>query len=318
METRHLRYFLAVADSGSLTRAAEVLGVAQPAMSQAIARMEELLGVKLLSRSRRGAELTVAGQAIVDDARLILARLDAASEHARLIGKGEAGQLSVAFVATASLQLLPDALSAHRLVRPGVKFVLSEMSNIEQVRALEAGEIDVGMLYTPVEISARVKQRVVARDRIVAVVPEHFPLGTDDKASLRDLARAGLVFFGKHETPTLRAQILTVMRQLGEHPEIVQEASRTMTVLACVAARCGVSLLSSTTSRISFPGVRYVEIREGHLLPALEVSVVWHAQSRPHLADQFVDLLPRLDEPGPAPLPAGIGGSADSAARLDR
>lgn len=300
METRHLRYFVAVADTGSLTRAAETLGIAQPALSQALARMEELLGVKLFTRSRRGAELTVAGHAILDDARFSLARIDAASEHARLIGQGIAGRLTIGFVATASLQLLPEALYAHRKKTPNVKFVLREMTDLDQVAALETGVIDVGMLYTPIEIHARMKQRVIARYRMVAAVNEDFPLGDDGKVSLGDLARGGLVLFGNHEAPTLRAAVLTAIRELGEHAEIVQEASRTMTVLACVAAHCGSALVSSATTRVSFPGVRYAEVREGHLLPTMELSAIWPARSRPALADNFVDLLPKADEGGAA------------------
>jgi DNA-binding transcriptional LysR family regulator len=295
METRHLRYFIAVADSGTLTLAAERLGIAQPALSQALARMEEQLGVKLFSRSRRGAELTVAGRAILDDVRQSVTRIDAASEHARMIGRGIAGRLTIAFVATASFQLLPEALFEHRRKTPNVRVVLREMSNIEQVIALEKGEIDLGMMYTPIEIGTRLKQRVIARDHMVAVVHDEFPVGADGKVSLRDIAHAGLVFFGKAEAPMLRAEILNALRELGEHAEIVQEASRTMTVLACVAARCGVSLLSSATSRVSFPGVRYLEIRESALLPTLELSAIWPARSRPTLADKFVDLLPRPD-----------------------
>lgn len=292
METRHLRYFVAVADSGSLTRAAEILGVAQPALSQALARMEGLLGVKLFSRSRRGAELTVAGHAILDDVRLSLARIDAASEHARLIGQGIAGRLTIAFVATASLQLLPEALHAHQLKAPDVKFVLKEMNDMEQVVALETGVVDVGLLYTPIEIHARMRQRVIARYSMVGAVPDDFPMDDDGKVSLADLARAGLVLFGSHEAPMLRAGILTAIRTVGEHAKIVQEAGRTMTVLACVAARCGVALVSSATTRITFPGVKFCEIRDVQLLPTMELSAVWAARSRHTLADSFVHLLP--------------------------
>ncbi|MBI2727745.1 MAG: LysR family transcriptional regulator [Polaromonas sp.] len=292
METRHLRYFLAVAETGSLTRAAETLGVAQPALSQALVRMEGLLGVKLFTRSRRGAELTVAGQAILEDARLSLARIDAATEHARLIGQGIAGRLTIAFVATASLQLLPEALYAYRQKTPRVEFILREMTDLDQVAALEAGTIDVGLLYTPIEIHARMKQRVIARYRMVAAVREDFPVGADGKVSLADVARGGLVLFGTHEAPALRAAVLTAIRKVGEHAEIVQEASRTTTVLACVAAHCGSALVSSATARVSFPGVRYAEVREVHMLPTMELSAVWPARSKPMLADNFVDLLP--------------------------
>ncbi len=292
METRHLRYFLAVADAGSLTRAAETLGLAQPALSQALVRMEDLLGVKLFTRSRRGAQLTVAGQAILEDARLSLARIEAATEHARHIGQGAAGRLTIAFVATASLQLLPEALYAHREKMPRVEFILREMADLDQVAALEAGTIDVGLLYTPVEIRAHMRQRVIARYRMVAAVQEDFPVGSDGKVSLVDIARSGLVLFGTHEAPALRAAVLTAIRKLGEHPKIVQEASRTTTVLACVAAHLGSALVSSATTRVSFTGVRYVEVREVRMLPTMELSALWPVRSRPMLADKFVELLP--------------------------
>ncbi|APW36061.1 hypothetical protein RD110_01600 [Rhodoferax koreense] len=79
----------------------------------------------------------------------------------------------------------------------------------------------------------------------------------------------------------------------GAHAEVMQEASRTITVLAWVAAHCGVALVSSATARVVFPGVDYREIREGHLLPTMELSAVWAARSRPTLADRFVGLLPQ-------------------------
>ena len=87
METRHLRYFLAVMDHGSVSRAAEWLGIAQPALSQALGRMEKDLGVRLFERSRLGAAPTPAALAIVEDARVSVARIDAARQRAREIAR---------------------------------------------------------------------------------------------------------------------------------------------------------------------------------------------------------------------------------------
>ena len=74
---------------------------------------------------------------------------------------------------------------------------------------------------------------------------------------------------------------------MGEEARVVQEASRTLTVLACVAAKLGISMLSTLTRAVDFPGVRFCEVRERHLLPMLEVSAIWPARSRPTLADRF-------------------------------
>jgi DNA-binding transcriptional LysR family regulator len=296
MHIHHLRHFLTIADCGSLTRAAEQLGIAQPALSQSIKKMETELGVRLFSRNQRGSTLTTAGQAILEDIRLSVSRIDAAEAHARQIGQGLAGTLRIAFVASAAFEILPRALLAHRRAAPNVKYVLREMSNMEQVAALEKGEIDIGVLYTPEAVNGRMRQRLISRQRLVAVVHEDVPVGADGKVSLRDLAREGLVFFGQDQVPHLRGEILSAMQRMGEEAHVVQEANRTLTVLACVAAKCGISLLSTLTRAIGYPGVRFCEVRERHMLPMLEVSAIWPARSRPTLSDDFARLLAEAAE----------------------
>jgi len=291
MHIHHLRHFLAIAEAGSLTRAAERLGIAQPALSQSIKKMEGALGVRLFVRTQRGATLTLAGEAILEDVRASVSRIDAAEAHARDIGQGLAGTLRIAFVASASFEIMPRALRAHRAAAPNVKYILREMSNMEQVAALENGEIDVGVLYTPEAVNGRMRQRLLTRHRLVAAIHEDVPVGADGKVSLRDLAREGLVFFGQDQVPHLRGEILSAMQKMGEEARVVQEANRTLTVLACVAAKCGVSLLSMLTLAVDYPGVRFCEVRERQMLPMLEVSAIWPARSRPTLADAFVRLL---------------------------
>jgi DNA-binding transcriptional LysR family regulator len=291
MHIHHLRHFLTIAETGSLTRAAERLGVAQPALSQSIKKMEVELGVRLFERSQRGATLTTAGHAILEDVRMSVSRIDAAEAHARQIGQGLAGTLRIAFVAAASFEMLPRALRAHRARSPSVTYVLREMSNMEQVAALEKGEIDLAVLYTPEAVNGRIRQCRLTRHRLVAAVHEDVHVGDDGKVSLRDLAREGLVFFGQDQVPHLRGEILSAMQKMGEEARVVQEAPRTLTVLACVAAKFGISLLSTLTRAIDYPGVRFCEIRERNALPMLEISAMWPARSRPTLADGFVKLL---------------------------
>lgn len=291
MELHHLRHYLAVADAGSLTGAADQLGIAQPALSQSLKRMEAALGTKLFIRSRRGAMLTAAGRAILDDVRQSVARIDAAQLHAQQIAQGLAGVLTVGMVASANYQVLPRVLQAYRQHAPNVRIVLRDMSNTEQAVALQKGEIDIGILYMPVFVEGPMRERMLSRDHLVAVVPEGFAVDADGKVSLRSLARSGLVFFPQTQAPAMRADILHAMRKLGEEGRIVQEATRTVTVLSCVAAGCGVSLLPHSTKRLVFEGIRYCEIRERQLLPTLELGAIWPARSRPGLADDFASRL---------------------------
>jgi DNA-binding transcriptional LysR family regulator len=291
METRSLKYFLAIADAGSVTRAADVLGVAQPALSQALTRMEKEWGVKLFERSRRGAALTPAGLAIVDDIRLSVARIEAASLRAHAIGADRAGRLTIGFASAALFDVLPRAIAALREAVPGVELVLREMSNAEQVSALEKGEIDLGLLHTPVAVSGKMKEKLIARERLLAVLPDSFPRNGDGPVLLRDLAQHGFVWFPHDQLPVIRAGILSAFRQAGCEIEIVQNANRSLTVLACVAAGCGVSLLPRSVRTLQFSGVRLCEIADGDALPRFELSAIWPARARPTLADRFAQLI---------------------------
>ncbi|PMS38118.1 LysR family transcriptional regulator [Trinickia symbiotica] len=289
--TRNLRYFLAVADAGSVTGAAEVLGIAQPALSQAITRMERELGVKLFQRTRRGATLTAAGEAIVDDIRLSVSRIEAAQTRARDIGTQHGGRLAIGFVSAALFEVLPAAIGALRKDAPNVKLSLREMSNAEQASALEKGEIDLGLLHTPVTVGGKMHEKLIASEPLLAVVHESFPVADDGKVSLAELADIGLVWFPQDQLPGIRAGILSAFRKAGREATIVQDANRSLTVLACVAAGCGASLLPHSTKTLQFAGVRLCEVRDGEYLPPFELSAIWPQRSRPTLADRFASLL---------------------------
>lgn len=291
METRNLKYFLAVADAGSVTRAAELLDIAQPALSQALSRMERDLGVKLFSRTRRGAQLTPAGEAIVEDVRLSVARIEAASHRAREIGAQRGGRLTIGFASAALFNLLPRAIAALRAEVPNVELMLKEMSNAEQASALEQGTIDIGLLHTPVAVGGRMREKLIVRERLLAVLPHAFRTGEDGKVGLKDLSDAGLVWFPGDQLPVVRAGILSAFRQAGCEANVVQDANRSLTVLACVAAGCGASLLPQSVTALQFAGVRFCDVRDGDNLPPFELSAIWPMRSRPTLADRFAALL---------------------------
>ncbi|QQE09546.1 LysR family transcriptional regulator [Cupriavidus sp. ISTL7] len=295
METRHLRYFLAVIDHGSVSRAADWLGIAQPALSTALARMETDLGVRLFERSRRGAQPTPAALAILDDVRTSVERIDAAARRAQEIGRGSAGQLTIGLVSSALFDTLPRALRELRRRAPGVRVILREMSNAEQAEALRTGAIDIGLMHTPVAVGGRMRERPLLRDRLVAAIPDELEPGPDGKVSLAQIADAGLVMYPQSQLSAFHAGILDAMRKAGHEAYVAQEANRTLTVLACVAGGCGVALLPSWIRSLNFRGVRFCEVRDGAALPTFDLSAIWPARSVPTLADLFAGL-----EMGPA------------------
>lgn len=287
IDTRLMRYLLAVVDTGSLTAAAAQLGVAQPALSQALRRLDDELGVKLLERSRRGAALTGAGQAVIDDIRTSLALAESATQRARAIAVGKAGRLHIGFVTHAVYDVLPAALRLLRAEFPGVEVVLSEMSNADQLEALAQGTLDLAMLHTPVALTARTREKLIRRDNLVAVLPADYPLGEDGRVGLADISKLGLVWFPERQLPALRASIIGAIRGAGLELRVVQEANRSLTVLSCVAAGIGASLLPRSAETLHHRGVRFAELRDGERLPYFELSVLWRASGRPTFASQL-------------------------------
>lgn len=291
MDTRQMRCVVAVAEAGSLTKAAERLGLAQPALTQTLNRLEQELGTRLFTRTRRGAALTEAGLAIVDDLRASLAYSDTASERARAMGAGRAGRLTVGFVTHAVYEVLPNALRRLRDAHPQLDVVLREMSNAEQVSALEGGRIDIALLHPPVSVNARVHELRLGEEAMIAALPAAWPLAEDGCVSLAEIARHGLVWFPEEQIPALRAQLLGALRLAGHETRVVQDANRTLTVLACVAAGLGWSLLPRSVRALQHEGVRYAQVRDGAGLPAFELSALWLSRSRPTFADAFAALL---------------------------
>ncbi|MNI34801.1 Hca operon transcriptional activator [compost metagenome] len=252
--------------------------------------MEKDLGVRLFERSRLGAAPTPAALAILEDVRISVARIDAAAHRAREIGRGSAGQLTVGLVSSALFDTLPRALREMRRQAPGVRVILREMSNAEQADALQTGEIDIGLMHTPVAVGGRMRERQLLRDRLVAAVPDEFDVADDGTVSMAQIAQAGLVMYPQAQLPAFYAGILDAMRKGGHEAQVAQEANRTLTVLSCVAGGCGVALLPSWIRTMNFGGVRFCEVRDGQALPSFDLSAIWPARSVPGLADVFANL----------------------------
>jgi DNA-binding transcriptional LysR family regulator len=291
MDTRQMRCVIAVAEAGSLTGAAERLGLAQPALTQTLNRLEREIGVKLFTRTRRGAALTEAGLAIIDDLRASVAHGDAAAERARAMGAGHAGRLTVGFVTHAIYEILPRALHRLRAEHPQLDVVLREMSNAEQVEALESGRIDIALLHPPVSVNAKVHELRLGEDPMVVALPVAHEVAADGCVSLAEIAQRGLVWFPERQLSALRTELLSAIRRAGHDVKVVQEANRTLTVLACVAAGLGWSLLPRSARALRHEGVRYAEVRDGAGLPHFELVALWLARSRPTFADAFAQML---------------------------
>jgi DNA-binding transcriptional LysR family regulator len=259
MEIRQLRYFVAVAEELHFRRAAARLHISQPPLSQQIRALEEEMGCTLLARTRRRVEVTAAGEAFLRDARALLAELDGAVDTARRIDAGQAGRLRVGFVGSALLSVVPSIVQRFRAARPGVELELRERSTVEQLRAVSAGLVDVGLVRPPLadDDVSELRREVVSRERTVAALPVGHPLAELRRVPLRRLTAEPFVLFPRAQAPGFHDLLIGSVAAVGPPPRVVQYAPEMLTIIGLVAAGIGLSLVPASVARLALDGVTY-------------------------------------------------------------
>jgi DNA-binding transcriptional LysR family regulator len=257
VELRQLRYFVAVAEELHFRRAAERLHISQPPLSQQVRALEDELGFTLLERTRRRVQLTPAGEAFLRDARAILGELEGAVTTARGIDAGQTGRLRIGFVGSALLSIVPGTVERFRSSRPGVAIELRERSTVDQLRAVSAGVIDVGLVRPPIEDEAGVRAETVLRELTVAALPAAHPLAALARVPLRRLGAEPLVLFPRAQAPGFHDLLIGALADTGAGPRVIQYAPEMLTIIGLVAAGTGVSLVPASVSRLALDGVAY-------------------------------------------------------------
>ena len=261
MELRHLRYFVAVAEEGHVTRAAERLGIQQPPLSQQIRALETELEVQLFRRKPRGVELTQAGEALLGEARGILDRVEHATAATRRTARGEAGRIGLGFTSSASFHpLVPRAIRAFREAHPLVALSLEEAGTAELVEGLSAERIDAAFVRSPIGPAAELTVHSVLEEEMVAALPAGHRLAGNAAASrmpLADLAAETFILYRRPLGPGLYDAIIAACQRAGYSPQIGQEAPRMLSTLSLVAAGLGVTLIPASMQRLRVDGLAY-------------------------------------------------------------
>lgn len=257
---RRLHAFVAVAEEQQMTRAAERLGMAQPPLSRLIRGLEAELGATLLRRLPRGVELTDAGQALLEEARTVLARTARIADTVRRVARGEQGRLAIGFTSSAALHpFVPAALLAFRAVQPGVRTELEEAGTMELVDAMLQGRLDAAFVRTPVESIEGLVVNHVLDEPMVVALPAGHDLVRSGASPLPLTALAGepFVLYRRPAGPGLYDAIVTACRGAGFSPTVEQEAPRLPSTLSLVAAGLGITIVPASMEQIAMPGVAF-------------------------------------------------------------
>jgi DNA-binding transcriptional LysR family regulator len=261
MELRHLRYFVNVAELGSVSRAAEKLFVAQPALSQQIRQLEGEIGTRLFERLPRGVRLTPAGESFLEDARTILARAQQAAVRARDRADGHPGTVRLALVPTTTHSILPGVLKGLREAGVPAGLEVREMITSRQAQALRSNEIDLG-LARPGEDPEGLETVATVEDPYCLAVPADSALAkAAGTLPLRQAAREHFVGFSRHREVDYFDRTTALCLEAGFAPDIRHEASQFTNVLALVGYGLGVAIVPASASTLPFAGVAFRPLR---------------------------------------------------------
>ncbi|WP_413116348.1 LysR substrate-binding domain-containing protein [Streptomyces sp. CY1] len=295
MESRHLRYALAVAEHQHFGRAAAALGIAQPPLSQQIAALERELGARLFDRTARGVFPTAAGEAFLARARRALAEMSAAVSDAGRAARGETGRLRLGFIGSALLELLPSVLGQFIRDRPDVRLGLEEMSTRRSTAALLAGELDIAIgRGAPRGAGAEDLVSVtVGRDHLVAVVGAAHPFAGQSKVSVEQLRGQHLILAPADEEPVVAAWLAALLDEGTEASTPtrsggVTEAWDAHTIIGLASCGVGVGLGPACLRVAARPDVQVCEVSPRVELPELVMS--FRTQDRSPVLAAFLDI----------------------------
>lgn len=296
MELRQLRYFLAVAETLSFTRAAVALGVRQPTVSRHVRALEDTLGVSFFERVRDGVRLTAAGYTFLRDARRIVFEARRAADNAARAGRAEVGCLTLGFFTSLASGRLHDILAAHRRAWPEVAFTFVEGPPTDLLSGLRDRRLDLAVLAGAID-APELALLPLWTDRIYAALPKDHALATRSAVRWETLAELPLLLRTWESGAAAYDFLIGRLAPGRRLPLASQHLAGRESLVGLVAAGFGVTLVAEPATAVSYPGVVFRSIAEADAV--LPISVAWRRENDNPALQRFISFV--RDQPQRAP-----------------
>ena len=291
MELRHLRYFITVAEELNFSKAALRLYTAQPSLSQQIKDLEDDVGVRLLNRTKRKVELTEEGAVFLEQARLTLAQADKAVAMARQVSQAKQQLLRIGFVPVAEMKIFPYVLPNLRVQNPDLKIDLLSLNNVDQIRGIKKGELDISFTRDNFQ-SDEIESKFVLREPLIFILPKEHPLAKYERIPVQALDGIDFIIPSDEQSKMLHDAILNFAKDHGIEFNIVQKADNILFNINPIGIGLGCTILPGYIAPLTMNNtvIRPLDVE----LPSLDLFVSYRKNSNSTAVQKFMDLLSKV------------------------
>jgi DNA-binding transcriptional LysR family regulator len=297
MELRHLRCLAVLAEELHFGKAAERLGIAQPALTQQIQALERELGVRLFQRTKRSVHLSVAGKLTLDEALRTLQQAERTRLIAGQAGRGEKGLIEIGYVGSAAFSgVLARTISAYRKTTPNVELHLYELGIHQQLSDLNSRRLDAAFLRLPVRPwPVGLTSATLLSEPIVVAVPAQHPLAKRRTIPITSLAQEPFIAMRHMEGVGFHAQVDDICRQHQFIPRITQRAQQFAAVASLVGAGLGVALVPASIRNLSLPNITFRPL--AGIKEMSKLALVFRKSEQAPAVVSFIERVKRVARP---------------------
>ncbi|HGM6308084.1 LysR family transcriptional regulator [Pseudomonas putida] len=284
---RHLWLFLAVAEDQNFSRAAKRLGMSQPPLTEQIQALEQSLRIQLFTRSRRGAQLTAAGAAILPAVRKFADQLERLELAVHEAVAGHAGVVTIGAITSAMIDVLPQLIERFKQDHPLATVSVREIDSAEAIPALEAGDIDIAFARLEGNLGRHLQSMPLSEDRLAVAMPKDHPLAASEAIELKTLADETLVMASRDVSPVYFDYLVGLCKASGFAPRIVHQVRSVTAQVAFVSCGQGIALVPTSMNKLAPENVLVRPLQPE--VKVVTTAMAWHGVNGNPLVDAMID-----------------------------
>ena len=288
IEFRHLKYFQVVAKELHFRKAAEKLFITQPALSRQIQQLEEYVGAELFKRDKRNVSLTPAGEYLLKESQFLFEHLSFIKDNIRHISKGDEGEIRIGFVGSAMQSVIPALLKKVNKKLPGIHFVLTELTNQDQVDLIRNNQLDIGFIRT-MRLPEGLKKLDVFEEPFCLVLPKSHPISAKSFNNISDLEKENFILFSSQYGHGYYDKIMSIFEDQGFSPKVAHESVHANTIFRLVENELGVGIVPSSLKQGFDLDIKFIELN--NIPQRTTLSAIWKEESRNPILGRVIPYL---------------------------